>query len=70
MLVREMIEMLQKHNPDAVLRFSVANDASEDETDRWFAEDGISDCFGNGYPELALSNETEVTVCLVVEPNQ
>lgn len=70
MNVGALIEMLSKHNPKAIVRFSVADDASEDETERWFAEDGIVDCFGNGHPDLGADNETEVTLCLVVESNR
>ena len=70
MNVKALIEILEKHNQEAIVRFSVADDASEDETERWFAEDGIVDCFGNGHPELGPENETEVTLCLVVESNR
>lgn len=50
MKVHEMVTMLLKRNQMADLTFSVADDASEDDTERWFAEDGVHDCFGNGHP--------------------
>lgn len=60
MLVEDMIRELQKHHPKAELRFSVADDSSEDDGERWFVEDGIEDCFGD---------ESEVTICLVGKSN-
>jgi hypothetical protein len=65
MTVGEMIEILQKHNPNAYLRFSVADDKSEDEGERWFCEDGIEDCFSDTGDSFA----TEVTICLVGKSN-
>mgnify|MGYP003443169262 CR=1 FL=1 len=70
MTVEDMIKTLQDHNPHAILRFSIANDASEDPSDRWFCEDGIEACFGNWHGNDGIEHETEVTVCLVVNPNQ
>lgn len=70
MRVHEMVTMLLKRNQMADLTFSVADDASEDDTERWFAEDGVHDCFGNGHPELGPENETVVTVCIVVKTNR
>lgn len=58
--VAELIEQLQKHEPDALVRFSVADDESEDAAERWFCEDGIEDCFGDA---------AEVTICLVGRSN-
>ena len=60
MQVQELIDLLKLHAPSAVLRFSVADDASPDEGERWFCEDGIEDCFGNS---------SEVTICLVGKSN-
>ena len=70
MKVREVIEMLAAHNLDANLRFSVADDASEDDQERWFAEDGVHACFGDRHPTAGIETETEVTVCLVVASNR
>lgn len=58
--VAELIEQLQKHEPNALVRFSVADDESEDDGERWFCEDGIEDCFGDA---------AEVTICLVGRSN-
>ena len=58
--VSEMMEILGSHVPSARLRFSVADDSSDDPGERWFCEDGIEDCFGDA---------TEVTVCLVGRSN-
>lgn len=60
MTVQEFIEMLEKHHPGANVRFSVADDSSEDEGERWFVEDGIEDLFGD---------VGEITICLVGKSN-
>ena len=70
MKVKELIEMLAAHNLDANVRFSVADDASEDDQERWFTEDGVHDCFGDRHPTGGIETETEVTLCLVVESNR
>jgi hypothetical protein len=58
--VTQLIEQLQKHEPNALVRFSVADDESEDDGERWFCENGIEDCFGDA---------SEVTICLVGRSN-
>lgn len=60
MQVKDLLAQLAKHNPEAELRFSVADDDSEDDGERWFVEDGIEDCFGD---------DGEVTICLVGKSN-
>ncbi len=60
MIVADIIEILSKHDPNAILRFSVADDESEDDGERWFVESGIEDCFGDA---------AEVTICLVGRSN-
>jgi len=67
MTVAELISELSRFNGDAVVRFSVADDSSEDELERWFVENGIEDCFGNGQEDKRSS---EVTICLVGVSNQ
>jgi hypothetical protein len=62
MTVGDLIKELSRFNSDAVVRFSVADDKSDDELERWFCEDGIEDCFGNGQEDKRAS---EVTICLV-----
>jgi hypothetical protein len=69
MKVRDLIERLASHNLDANVRFSVADDASEDDQERWFAED-VHDCFGDRHPTGGIETETEVTLCLIVESNR
>ena len=70
MTVQEWIEMLAAHNLKANVRFSIADDTSEDDQERWFAEDGVHACFGDRHPTGGIETETEVTVCLVVESNR
>ena len=60
MTVAELIDQLQQYEPKAVVRFSVADDESEDDGERWFCETGIEDCFGDA---------SEVTICLVGRSN-
>lgn len=61
MKVKELIRLLKSHEPDAHVRFSVANDhPSADPEERWFCEDGVHDSFGDS---------GEVTLCLVVYSN-
>lgn len=61
MKVKELIRLLKSHEPDAKVRFSVANDhPSADAEERWFCEDGVHDSFGDS---------GEVTLCLVVYSN-
>ena len=60
MRVKDLIRLMKSHNPNAIVRFSVANDLSPDPEERWFAEDGVHDCFGD---------DSEVTICLVVRSN-
>jgi hypothetical protein len=61
MKIKELIRLLKSYEPDANVRFSVANDhPSADSEERWFAEDGVHDSFGDS---------GEVTLCLVVVSN-
>jgi hypothetical protein len=60
MKVHELIEKLQEHEPNADIRFSIADDESKDNGERWFCENGIEDCFGDA---------AEVTICLVGRSN-
>ena len=70
MTVQELIDILSDYNPDAAIRFSVADDESEDEGERWFCEDGVEACFGEGPgPSDGPDRYTEVTVCLVGKSN-
>jgi len=68
MTVEEMIIELARHNPKAVLRFSVAIDTSSDPGERWFSEDGFEEIIDNGNRHVGIV-ETEVTVCLVGKSN-
>lgn len=64
--VAELIEQLSHHNPKAVVRFSVANDDSEDDGERIFCEDGVEDMFGNeAGSDFGVRTQTELTICLV-----
>lgn len=60
MTVAEFIDELKHYNPNATLRFSVADDESKDAGERWFVENGIEECIGD---------ESEVTVCLLGRSN-
>ncbi len=60
MIVDELIEELRLHAPTANVRFSIADDESEDPGERWFCEEGIEECFGD---------VNEVTICLVGRSN-
>ena len=70
--VKDFTDELQKYNPDAYVRFSIADDESEDDSERWFCEDGIEDVFGNSKPQTLdhdIEDEIEVTICLVGKSN-
>ena len=60
MRVKDLVRILKTHDQSAILRFSVANDLSPNTEERWFAEDGVHDVFGDA---------SEVTICLVVHSN-
>ena len=61
MKVNELITLLESYEPEADVRFSIANDhPSANSEERWFAEEGVHDSFGNA---------GEVTLCLIVESN-
>lgn len=61
MKVNELITLLESYDPEADIRFSIANDhPSANSEERWFAEDGVHDSFGDS---------SEVTLCLIVESN-
>lgn len=58
--VQSLIDLLKLHEPTASVRFSIADDDSPDDGERWFAEEGIEGCFGD---------KLEVTICLVARSN-
>jgi hypothetical protein len=60
MTVAELIEQLSQHNPKSVVRFSIADDESLDDGERWFVDDGIEDMFGD---------QNELTICLIGRSN-
>jgi hypothetical protein len=68
MKVKELILELRQHNPESVVRFSMAIDTSPDPGERWFCEDGPEEIIGNA-SDLDRETETEVTICLVGESN-
>jgi hypothetical protein len=69
MTVAELIEQLSQHNPKSVVRFSIADDESLDDGERWFVEDGIEDMFGNEKGGVGVCNQTELTICLIGRSN-
>jgi hypothetical protein len=60
MEVWELIKILEKYPRYKSVRFSMADDDSDDDGERWFAEDGVHDHFEQG---------GEVTICLVGKSN-
>lgn len=58
--VWKLKQILEQYPTHAVIRFSIADDQSEDPGERWFVEDGIYDHFISG---------DEVTICLVGQSN-
>lgn len=69
MTVAELIEQLRQHNPKSIVRFSIADDESLDDGERWFCEDGVEDMFGNETGGFGVRNQTELTICLVGRSN-
>lgn len=66
MKVKELIDELSKHNPEADVTFSVELPESEDPVERRFAEDGWQFVVGNGHHERNIDNETVVTIGVLV----
>lgn len=66
MTVDDLLSILHGFSPSATVRFSVADDSSEDPGERWFCEDGIEDCFADSDDHDEAS---EVTICLVGKSN-
>ena len=54
MLVRDQIELLQCHEPNAVVRFLMTIDLGLDEDEQWLADD-VAATYGDA---------AEVTICL------
>ncbi len=45
MIVQELINILQKYPMGTRVIFSIANDSSVDDTERWFVNEGVYDYF-------------------------
>jgi hypothetical protein len=69
MKIWEFIAELEKHNPEADVRFSVEIADSFDSEQRFFCEDGPGEITGNAHPLLGRNDETLVTVCLLAQSN-
>lgn len=65
--VGDLYDLLGQYPHDAKIRFSIANDETDDPGERWFVENGIYEPIWD--PDARGQESGELTLCLVGESN-